>query len=138
MGDNDNPQLDLAEYLTRQKFILLAVMLLLSGVFGVLDSVFASTPGWAKSLFMLDTLSFMFCLLLWCGCDAQLRGFTLGRGLRWTIFLIALVGFPIYAFKSRGRNGWSLVLLGALFFLMLAVVSAGAGCLTDVVRGEPD
>ena len=127
---------DTAASLKRQKLILLVVMLLLSGIFGVLDSVYASTPSWEKTSFILDTLSFAFCLSVWCGCDAQLRGFRLSRGLRWTIILIAFIGFPIYAFKSRGRKGWSLLGLGVLFFLLLLVASVGLGWLTDVVRGD--
>ncbi len=127
---------DTAESLQRQKLILLGVMLLLSGIFGVLDSLYASTPGWERTSLIMDTLSFAFCLSVWCGCDAQLRGFRLSRGLRWTIILIALVGFPVYAFRSRGRQGWSLLGLGVLFFLLLMVVTVGLGWLTDAVRGD--
>ena len=110
-------------------------MLLLSAVFGILDSIYASLPGWEKTSFIADSLSFAFCLSVWCSCDAQLRGFRLSPGLRWTIILFSFIGFPIYAFKSRGRQGWSLLGLGFLFFLLLMLVTVGLGVLTDIIRG---
>lgn len=123
-----------AEGLKRQKFILLVIMVVLSGLFGVLESLYATTPGADRALFVADTLSFAFCLSVWCASDAQLRGFRLSRGLRWMIILIALIGFPVYAFRSRGRQGWSLFGLGVLFFMLMMAVSVGAGLVTDAVR----
>ncbi len=127
---------DSSKSLRRQKWILVVMMFVLSGLFGVLDSIYASTPGWERTSFLLDTVSFAFCLSVWCSCDAQLHGFRLNRGLRWAIILIALIGFPIYAFQSRGRRGWLLFGMGLLCFVLMMGVSVGLGWLTDVVRGE--
>src|SRR5205814_7491077 len=102
---------DLA-HLKRQKRIVLAVMLLLSALFGVVDSLLASVSSWERTSFILDTASFTFCVMAWCSFDALSRGFRLTSRLRWTIFLIAVAGFPIYAFRSRGRQGWTLLGLG--------------------------
>ncbi|HPA17465.1 MAG TPA: hypothetical protein PLU30_06930 [Verrucomicrobiae bacterium] len=135
MSEIFDPGSEEAERLRRQKHILLGVILLLSCAFGVLNSIYASTSGWETASFILDTLSFSLCLSAWCACDAHLRGSRLGRGLRWTIILFALVGFPMYAFRSRGRHGWSLLGLGALFFLLQAAASVGSEWLTDIVRG---
>jgi hypothetical protein len=129
---------DAVERLKRQKIVMLVIMLLLSGLFGVLDSFYAATPGADRALFIADTLSFAFCLSVWCASDAQLRGFRLSRGLRWTIILIALIGFPVYAFRSRGRRGWSLFGLGVLFFLLLMAASVGTGWITDIIRGDTE
>ncbi|MCC6487865.1 MAG: hypothetical protein IT364_10230 [Candidatus Hydrogenedentes bacterium] len=135
MENADDSHPDIVANLERQKLILLGVILLLSGIFGILDGILAATPGWEKTSTILDTLSFMFCLLLWCATDAQLRGYTLSRSLRWTIFLVAFVGFPIYAFRSRGRRGWLLLAQSVLFLLLMVAVSVGAELLADVVRG---
>lgn len=133
MYELTDPVLDQIRNLKRQKLIVLGVMLALSGIFGVLDSVYESVPGWEKTSFILDTLSFAICLSVWCSYDAALHGFRLSPGVRLAVILIALIGFPVYAFKYRGRGGWRLLGLGVLFFLLLMGVSIVAGCVTDLI-----
>ena len=122
-----------ADHLKRYKRIMLGVMVILSGIFGVLDSVFVSVPGWERTSLILDSVSFAFCVSMWCYYDAILIGYKLQRALRLSILLITFIGFPIYAFKSRGRRGWRLLALGILFFLVLVGVSIGLGWLTDLI-----
>ncbi len=120
-------------HLKRNKGYLLGIMVLLSGIFAVLDSFFASVPGWDRTSLILDSVSFAFCVSVWCYYDALLIGFELRRALRLSILLITFIGFPVYAFKSRGRRGWRLLALGLVFFLVLMGVSIGLGWLMDLI-----
>ena len=124
MRDADNLVPDFAEVPERAKNILLWAMFLLSGVFGVLESLLESSSGWQNILFYLDLISFVFCLSVWCGFDAQVHGYELDRSLRWSLILVTIVGFPVYAFRSRGRLGWSLLRKSLLFLVLLVVFQA--------------
>ncbi len=110
-------------------------MLLSSVVFGVLDTIYAEVESWERASLLLDGLSFGFLLLLWCAYDARLQDFWLSTGLRVVVFLIPIVGFPVYAFKSRGQRGWGLLGLGVVFFILSMGLSIVTSWLTETIGG---
>ncbi len=74
---------------------------LVCGLFGTIDALFALqdrpsdwwiAEGFAAALFALR----------WCALDSQALGRRLGRWMGLTVFLIALVGVPIYLLRTRG------------------------------------
>jgi hypothetical protein len=126
-GDNSAT----AEGLKRQKLALLLTIISLSALFSVLETAYASSWGSEKGLFILDSLSFNFCTLMWCTTDAQLHGLRVGGRLRLAILIITPIGFPVYAFQTRGRRGWPLFGKSILFLALLVAVSVGAGVVTE-------
>jgi hypothetical protein len=117
--------------LVSTKRLMVATMLVLTCVFAVLDVVLEAVPGWEQTSFLLDGLSFTFCLMVWCSADSRLHDFRLTPRFRWCIFLFAIIAFPIYAFKSRGRAGWRLLGLGLLFLAAMMAGSFALGWLTE-------
>ena len=110
----------------RVKRILLLVMLCSGVVLGCLDVVFAGTPDVTKGLAILQALIVALAIAAWCHYDALQRGHTLGVVLRLLVLFIAVIGFPICAFKTRGTRGFILI-AGALGFLVLLGAAHGLG-----------
>ena len=79
--------------------------------------------------------AFIIFVLIWCHCDADERAVKIGAVLRATIFLLAIIGLPIYLVRSRGAwRGLRASLLAVLFFgasFIAAVIT------TVVLYGEP-
>ena len=113
-----------------RRLIILGTMLALAGTLGVLDTIYAASASWQSSSMFINGLVMSFLTLAWCITDAQWIGYRIGGVLRVVIVLFAIVGFPIYAFRSRGRGGWRLLGLGLLFFIGLLIVSGVASWIT--------
>jgi hypothetical protein len=110
--------------LNLQKWILLSAMVLIGGVFSILDRIYSSIHG----ADIIGVLALAFCLSGWCSCDAQQRGYRPSRILSIAVIWIPLIGFPIYAFRSRGWRGWNLLGYGLLYFVV--VIYWGTGWVT--------
>ncbi len=79
----------------------------------------------------LTLLSFAYPLAAtwWCWLDhAQRSDEPFPRWLTWLLILLPIAGFPVYAFRSRGRRGWRLILNAIALFggYMLLMIASGA------------
>jgi|GEM_PF-4966421 len=63
---------------------------------------------------------------IWYYLDANARGFQRTTGLKLLIILLALVGIPVYLFKSRS---WKKALVGTVIFIFVAL---GIGVITGI------
>ena len=86
----------------------------------------------------IDTLGFISSILslimlyCWCHFDAQLRNFRISSIRAW-IVLFAIIGIPLYFWKTRNRRQF-LLNIGGLWLLLLPVaLSLVAAFLTDLV-----
>jgi hypothetical protein len=118
----------------KNKNLFLAAMIGASILIGISDSMFASVKDWQRLSFMISTLFFAFCTTFWCHYDSIVQNYDLKGRLRLTILLITVIGFPIYAFKSRGRAGWKLLFSGFLFFITSTFLQVGAESATDLLK----
>ena len=75
-------------------------------------------------------------VILWLQKDARQRGIPVGLDWGLFVWLAWPVMLPWYAFKSRGRRGWRLLLgLGALMFAPY-VGALAAMAVTRLLQGE--
>jgi hypothetical protein len=65
-------------------------------------------------------------VFVWCYYDALERQYPLNKTMKICIVLLPVVGFPVYAFRSRCLAGFKTV-GWAILFLLLAAGTAGIG-----------
>lgn len=119
----------------RRKRLVLLIILAAWALNGILDALFAEMASFEKYSELFAVVCFAFCTRLWCHYDSQERGFSIGRFLSLSIVLIALIGFPVYAFRTRGLAGFRLV-GGAVLFMLAVIMFYGlARVATECVAG---
>ena len=83
--------------------------------------------GWANCYWgqVGGGLIILYLILSWCHADAEERAFSWPRGMSLMIVAVALIGVPIYLFRSRGLKAWKslgwrcLYVLGIFLMLIL-------------------
>jgi len=88
---------------SRHKVYVLAAMLASAFVSGALTTVFYDDSG---ILEVVAGLFFAFLTVIWCVYDARERDFRFGVALKLAVFLVLIVGLPIYFFRTRGFRGF--------------------------------
>jgi len=126
-GESSDPT---AAGCARKKRRVILILYGLGVVFGVLDTLFADLASYGPASEVLGALSIILGISLWCHYDASQRDYTIGRALRLAILLILLVGFPVYAFRTRGWSGFGLIGWGILFFVSFVALYGAAGLVT--------
>lgn len=102
----------------RRRDLALVVYLASGSVFGVLDLILYYHDTWSSISWVLNTLVGIVAIVAWCAYDARLKGMTISLGLRLAIWLIALVGVPVYLVRSRGWGGAARLGFGLPVFLL--------------------
>jgi hypothetical protein len=83
-------------------------------------------------LVFLQALATALTVPAWCHYDARQHGHPFGTGLRLLVLFVAVIGFPIYAFRTRGVRGFRLIASALAILVAVSVAaelaaSAGAG-----------
>jgi len=111
----------------------LMVMWALMVIAGV-SSAFAQNGSAAAEIFAgLAALVVPIAIATWCYYDARLHDIEIGRAFMVLIILVAIVGFPVYAFRSRGVRGFLLIGYSLLVATALLAFSAGSAIATDLL-----
>mgnify|MGYP001616706141 CR=1 FL=1 len=122
----------------RRKWLTLAAVLAVVGLSGVVDLFFEEDRSYEIAATLLVNVIVAGGISLWCHFDAAERGYVTGRLLRVMIILLAVIAFPVYAFRTRGLSGFGLIGGGALFFVAIFVVYTIARYVTIRMMGFPD
>lgn len=70
------------------------------------------------ALAAVNLLVYSFGAMLWSYFDSLQYGLTVHIGYRVLVFVLPALGFPIYALKTRGVRGLTLILAAALFMML--------------------
>jgi hypothetical protein len=114
---------------TRKRRCLIALLLIFMLV-GVIDPFVKE----GSRMELLLDLPVAGVILMWCLYDAAERSFPLSLLMRIVIFGFALVGVPIYLFRTRGLKGFISSGLAVLFFLTCLVVAVVAQVAVQACR----
>ena len=110
--------------------VLLAFMLL----FGIALQL-APSEDWAAALEVSAVLGSSLLVFAWYFEDARERSFRRGYWQDFGVAGLALIGLPIYLFRSRGAWRGALATGGAvLYYLLLLLVLAAGGIIGLVMR----
>ena len=120
----------------RKKRRILAIMLGLAALVGVVGAVLAKWELNGVVWRLPSRIAIIVCVGVWCHYDARERDYPLGAGLRVLILLFLFVGFPVYAFRTRGWRGFGLIGLAIPFFLAVAAVLGGIFVVTEWALGS--
>jgi hypothetical protein len=94
-------------------------MLGLAVAAGIASAMFADAE---RELQLLEGVGIAVLVASWCQVDARERGGTIGKLQFVSIVLIALIGLPVYLFRTRGLRGSLSILLALLFYALLVGV----------------
>jgi hypothetical protein len=83
---------------------------------GIASEVFADAE---RELQLLEGVGLAVLVASWCSVDARERRRTLGKLQFASIILIALIGLPVYLFRTRGLRAFLSLLLALLFYALL-------------------
>jgi hypothetical protein len=117
----NNPIVD--EFIVSQRkkrSLALAVFLGTSVAFGIVDLLLYQNAGWESCSWILNTIVGVVAIVAWCRYDSQIRGYPLSASLKLLIWLIALIGVPVYLVQSRGWKGAAKLGFGLPVFLLNA------------------
>ena len=107
--------------------------ILVCGLFGTMDELFAlkdmQSDWWIAEGFALALFA-----LRWCALDSEALGRRLGRWMGLTVFLMAIVGMPIYLLRTRGlrRGLMACGVIAGLFVLVMGLAWGFANCLIAI------
>lgn len=85
--------------------IALLVFVLSPVGFGAYDLFAVDDAGQLASSYLISIIVGIGALLAWCSFDATIHDFEISTGLRFGIFLLAVVAVPVYLVKARGWTG---------------------------------
>jgi len=102
----------------RKRDIAFAVFLGSSVVFGIADLVFYRSESWISTSFVLNTIAGTMAIASWCRYDSHVQNYPLSGRLWLVIWLIALVGVPVYLVQSRGWRRAARIGFGLPVFLL--------------------
>ena len=107
--------------------------MLVCGLLGTVDEI-ASLKGAQSDFWIAEGLALAFFALRWCILDSQELGRRIGRWMLLTIFLITMVGVPIYLLRTRGmRRGLiACAVFAGLFGLLMGLEWGFATCLIAI------
>lgn len=108
-------------------FLWLCLINVLSGVCEVLIP-----RNYIDILNFISSILSLIMLYYWCHFDAQLHNFRISS-IRVLIILFAIIGIPLYFWKTRTRKQFLLNIGGLWLFLLPVVLSLVAVSLTDFV-----
>jgi hypothetical protein len=97
-------------------------MLALAAIVGVLEAIFGEDPGTDKALTIVYALTAAFLLVTWCQYDARLYAYRIRKPLLLLIFLLAIIGLPVYLLRARGYRGVIGVAIAAAFLAALLAI----------------
>lgn len=103
------------ENYSRQKRRSLLIILAIYFVLGGVSVFFLENETVIKLLQAVTGLLSLYFTWLWCNLDAKFRDYQISTWLKVTIILFLVLGFVIYALKTRGSRGIITVLGGILF-----------------------
>ncbi len=72
---------------------------------------------------------------LWCGYDAAERGKKIGTATAALLVVLLVVGWPLYAFQSRGWSGLKLLGWGFLTVFSLFATMITTWIITGIIDG---
>jgi hypothetical protein len=119
----------------RYKFITVGALFLLGMLFSIVQVVLEDVDGAAMKINICDGVTFGVGAWLWCSFDSAERSLRVTYGYRILALLVPIVGFPAYAFKTRGRRGFVLVGWGLLLVVLVQAVNFGVCVVGVFVRG---
>lgn len=122
--ENDEPDVPQRPWSAYKKRIL-AVFVLLSGLLLAYETFLQEANRSTVGALLLEALVSVVCVPLWVSFDSAERRIELARGYRLLVILIPVIGFPLYAFRSRGVRGFGLIALALLVSLLASVVGTG-------------
>lgn len=98
---------------------------------------------WANSSFveLLSGLLIAFLVVIWCVYDATEREVRLGVKLKLVVFLLLVVGLPVYLLKSRGVGGFAALFAAvvmAVFVILIQLLGEHVGLLLGEQLGYWD
>ena len=97
--------------------------------------VAAPDASWRAATEVTGVLGFTLLIFAWYCLDARERAFRRGRLQDFGVAAVALLGMPVYLFRSRGARRGALAFGGMLlFYLLLLVTMVVGGMLGVVVR----
>lgn len=89
---------------TAKRRIALFAFILYPIAFGAYDLIACEDDSQLDSSSLFSTIVGIGAILAWCSFDAAIHDFKISTGLRFGIFLLAIVAVPVYLVKTRG---WS-------------------------------
>jgi hypothetical protein len=101
-------------------------MLALAAIVGVLDQIFADDRGTDKFVTVIYALTAAFLLITWCQYDSRLYAYRIRKPLLLLIFLLAIIGLPLYLLRTRGYRGLISIAIAAAFFAALLLLEQAA------------
>ena len=125
--------------MTRKRKVVLALLAstLSIGMAGML----APSQAWSASIDLVAIFATTFLIFAWYCEDARERAFRRGYWQNFGVAGAALIGLPVYLFRSRGARGGALATGGVLLFylLMLVLVIVGSliGLAARAIFGMP-
>ncbi len=116
--------------------------MLVCGLLGTMDEL-AALKGANSDWWMAEGLAVALFALRWCALDSEDRGRRLGRGMGLAIFLIAIVGVPVYLLRTRGMRLGLVACAVFVGFLCLLfglewLFASGLMAISDWRHGEVD
>lgn len=100
-------------------------MLVFAAVIGVAAQLFAASEGSDQVITVVAAFGGILLVVMWCQYDAAEQQYTIRKPLLLLIIFVALIGVPVYLFRTRGIHGiYSSVLALAFFVLFLLVQQA--------------
>jgi|GEM_PF-6896674 len=123
--DRSDNEMDPAPDLVAKPAGCLPYALAVVGVAAVMGALAASVDEDPELIILLGNLVTAALAAAWVWYDAQWRGFPLPRLYAIGTFLLAVVFFPLYLFKSRGRSAWPMAAAATGLFLLTIVLSEG-------------
>ena len=111
----------MSDFLAKQKrnrTIALAVFIGSSLLFGIADLLLDENQDWTAASFILDAIVGIVAVACWCRIDSRIQSYPLSGNLWRLIWLVAIIGVPIYLVKSRGWSRAAKIGFGAPAFLL--------------------
>ena len=100
----------------RQVLLALTISFFFSGLIEIALKFPTDQPNLVSILHGLLTATLC---AIWCNTDAHFRGETLPRGTTPLVFLLAIVGIPLYLWRTRPHNKFPLYCLKLVGILIL-------------------
>lgn len=112
------PSPDVARRARRLKLLAAAAIVVSAPLCNWLAEFQVQTDVQWYALAAVNLLVYSFGAMLWSYFDSLQYGLTVHIGYRVLVFVLPALGFPIYALKTRGVRGLTLILAAALFMML--------------------
>lgn len=116
---NDN-HANINEHQNKRRIFLL-LTLLTGGLNGLLIFLFQANRGASEIVNLVCAILSVVWLYLWIYHDAKLRNFKISKTVKYLIILVALIGVPIYFWRSHSHREFWFNLAGLWLFVIYAV-----------------